>query len=84
MSKKTTLLSILAILVIALLAAPVYAAKVRLTFTAGGTGGGWFVMAGHATFLDRPILRERQLDFLVTKKGIDTYPYLLRPHHNLP
>ena len=46
MSKKTTILSILAILVIALLAAPVYAAKVRLTWTAGGTGGGWFVMAG--------------------------------------
>ena len=46
MSKKTTILSILAILIIALLAAPVYAAKVRLTWTAGGTGGGWFVMAG--------------------------------------
>jgi len=46
MSKKKTMLSILAIIVIALLAAPVYAAKVKLTWTSGGTGGGWFVMAG--------------------------------------
>jgi TRAP transporter TAXI family solute receptor len=28
------------------MASPVYGAKVRLTWTAGGTGGGWFVMAG--------------------------------------
>ena len=31
---------------IALISTPAYAAKARLTWTAGGTGGGWFVMAG--------------------------------------
>ena len=40
-------------------------------------------MAGYAAFLNRPILRENQLDFLVAKKGIDTYPYLLRSDYDL-
>jgi uncharacterized protein len=46
MSKKTAFLSIIGICVLAMLASPVSAAKYRITWTAGGTGGGWFVMAG--------------------------------------
>jgi len=46
MSKKTALFATIVICVLAMLASPVYAAKARVTFTAGGTGGGWFVMAG--------------------------------------
>jgi TRAP transporter TAXI family solute receptor len=46
MSKKTALFAIILICVAALLAGPASAAKYRLTWTAGGTGGGWFVMAG--------------------------------------
>ena len=46
MNRKTAILATVAILFIAMMAAPVYAAKARVTWTAGGTGGGWFVMAG--------------------------------------
>ena len=46
MSKKTALFATIVICVVAMLASPVYAAKARVTWTAGGTGGGWFVMAG--------------------------------------
>ncbi len=46
MSKKTALFATIVICVLAMLACPVSAAKYRLTWTAGGTGGGWFVMAG--------------------------------------
>lgn len=46
MSKKTPILLAIVICVIVMMAAPVYAAKARITWTAGGTGGGWFVMAG--------------------------------------
>ena len=46
MSKKTALFATIVICVLAMLAGPVSAAKYRLTWTAGGTGGGWFVMAG--------------------------------------
>ncbi len=46
MSKKTALFATIVICVLAMLASPVYAAKARVTWTAGGTGGGWFVMAG--------------------------------------
>lgn len=46
MSKKTALFATILICVAALLAGPASAAKYRLTWTSGGTGGGWFVMAG--------------------------------------
>jgi len=44
--RKTVQLATLTLCIIALLASPVCAAKVRLTWASGGTGGGWFVMAG--------------------------------------
>jgi TRAP transporter TAXI family solute receptor len=46
MSKKSALFATIVICVLAMLVSPVYAAKARVTWTAGGTGGGWFVMAG--------------------------------------
>ncbi|MBW1995699.1 MAG: hypothetical protein JRI77_14840, partial [Deltaproteobacteria bacterium] len=46
MKRKRTLLTIVTVCILALMVMPAYAAKVRLTWTAGGTGGGWFVMAG--------------------------------------
>jgi len=46
MKRKTAVLSAIVICVIVMMTAPVYAAKARITWTAGGTGGGWFVMAG--------------------------------------
>jgi len=46
MSKKTALFAIILICAAALVAGPASAAKYRLTWTSGGTGGGWFVMAG--------------------------------------
>ena len=43
MSRKRAILWAIVICVIVMVAAPVYAAKARITWTAGGTGGGWFV-----------------------------------------
>ena len=44
--KRRLLTGIALAALVVLMIAPAQAQKVRLTWTAGGTGGGWFVMAG--------------------------------------
>ena len=61
MNRKRVLLAIAVVLTVAMMAAPVYAAKARLTWTAGGTGGGWFVMAGGIS----KIIQEKNPDIQV-------------------
>jgi TRAP transporter TAXI family solute receptor len=46
MNRKVVFWATAVFCVFTLLTSPAHAAKVRLTWTAGGTGGGWFVMAG--------------------------------------
>jgi len=61
MNRRLVFMATVVVLIMAMMAAPVYAAKARLTWTAGGTGGGWFVMAGGLS----KIIQEKNSDIQV-------------------
>ena len=73
MSRKKALYAIIGICVLALLAGPVSAAKFRLTWSSGGTGGGWFVMAGGIAKIIQEVDPDIQIN-VITGGGTSNQP----------